>query len=165
GPEESRGTLAYVDAILAESGVEEHFQRAFACAPASVYFQARLHLAFGVWLRRERRQSEARTYLRSAVDGFEAMGAIPWAERARQELRATGEIRRERLTERRDELSPQATQIALLAGEGLTNREIGERLSASRVMAGMHYPTDVLASLVVSVAAGYFTAHIAMQRV
>jgi undecaprenyl-diphosphatase len=38
-------------------------------------------------------------------------------------------------------------------------------VSASRVMAGMHYPTDVLASLGVSIAAGYFTARIAMQRV
>jgi hypothetical protein len=60
GSEESRGTLAYVDAILANSEVEEHFQRALTYAPTSVYFQARLHLAFGVWLRRERRQIEAR---------------------------------------------------------------------------------------------------------
>ncbi len=38
-------------------------------------------------------------------------------------------------------------------------------VSASRVMAGMHYPTDVLGSLVVSVASGYFAARIAMERV
>jgi undecaprenyl-diphosphatase len=38
-------------------------------------------------------------------------------------------------------------------------------VSASRVMAGMHYPSDVLGSLAVSVAAGYFTARVAMQRV
>ena len=38
-------------------------------------------------------------------------------------------------------------------------------VSASRVMAGMHYPTDVLGSLVVSVASGYFTARIAMRLV
>jgi DNA-binding CsgD family transcriptional regulator len=138
GSEESRGTLAYVDAILADTEVEERFQRALTYAPTSVYFQARLHLAFGVWLRRERRQKEARTYLRGAVDGFEATGAIPWAERARQELRATGEIRRQHLTERRDELSPQETQIAQLAAEGLTNREIGERLFLSHRTIGSH---------------------------
>jgi undecaprenyl-diphosphatase len=38
-------------------------------------------------------------------------------------------------------------------------------VSVSRVLAGMHYPTDVLASLGVSVAAGYFTARVAMERV
>jgi ATP/maltotriose-dependent transcriptional regulator MalT len=138
GSEESRGTLAYVDAILADSEVEEHFQRALKRAPASVYFQARLHLALGVWLRRDRRQTEARTYLRSAVDGFDAMGAGPWAERARQELRATGETRRQRIPERRDQLSPQETQIAQLAADGLTNREIGERLFLSHRTIGSH---------------------------
>jgi undecaprenyl-diphosphatase len=38
-------------------------------------------------------------------------------------------------------------------------------VSVSRVLAGMHYPTDVLGSLVVSAGAGYFTARVAMQRV
>jgi membrane-associated phospholipid phosphatase len=38
-------------------------------------------------------------------------------------------------------------------------------VSASRVMAGMHYPSDVLASLAVSLAAGYFTARVAMRPV
>lgn len=138
GSEESRGTRAYVDAILADSDVEEHFRRALTHAPPSVYFQARLHLAFGVWLRRERRQTEARKYLRSAADGFEAIGARPWADRARQELRATGETRRQRVPEQRDELSPQERQIAQLAADGLTNREIGERLFLSHRTIGSH---------------------------
>src|SRR3954452_11344396 len=38
-------------------------------------------------------------------------------------------------------------------------------VSVSRVLAGMHYPTDVLASLVVSIAAGYATARLAMEPV
>src|SRR3954451_597147 len=38
-------------------------------------------------------------------------------------------------------------------------------VAVSRVLAGMHYPTDIAGSLMVSVAAGYFTARIAMQRV
>ena len=136
--DESRGTLAYVDAVLADGDVEERFRRALAYAPASVYFQARLHLAFGLWLRRERRRTEARTYLRSAIDGFEAIGAVPWAERARQELRASGETVRRRAPDRRDELSPQEMQIAQLAAEGLTNREIGERLFLSHRTIGSH---------------------------
>jgi DNA-binding CsgD family transcriptional regulator len=136
--DESRATLAYVDAVLADREVEERFRQALAHAPASVYFQARLHLAFGLWLRRERRQTEARRYLRSAVDGFEAMGAVPWAERARHELRASGETVRQRAPERREDLSPQETQIAHLAADGLTNREIGERLFLSHRTIGSH---------------------------
>jgi undecaprenyl-diphosphatase len=38
-------------------------------------------------------------------------------------------------------------------------------VSASRVLAGMHHPTDVLASLVVAVAAGFLTARLAMGPV
>ena len=37
-------------------------------------------------------------------------------------------------------------------------------VSASRVLAGMHYPTDVLASLVVALAAGFVAARVAMDR-
>jgi len=38
-------------------------------------------------------------------------------------------------------------------------------VSASRVLAGMHYPTDVLASLVVAAASGFAAARLAMGRV
>jgi hypothetical protein len=38
-------------------------------------------------------------------------------------------------------------------------------VAVSRVLAGMHYPTDVLASLAVSVAAGYLAARVAMRPV
>jgi len=38
-------------------------------------------------------------------------------------------------------------------------------VSASRVLAGMHYPTDVLASVGVALAAGFVTARVAMDRV
>jgi DNA-binding CsgD family transcriptional regulator len=138
GSDETHSSLAYVDAVLAERDVEERFRQALANAPASVYFQGRLHLAFALWLRRERRQIEARTYLRSAIDEFEAVGAIPWAERARQELRATGETARRRVPDLRDSLSPQEMQIAHLAADGLTNKEIGERLFLSHRTIGSH---------------------------
>jgi DNA-binding CsgD family transcriptional regulator len=136
--DESSGTLAYVDAVLAESDIEERFRRALTYAPTSPYFQARLHLAFGLWLRRERRGIEARGYLRSALDGFEASGAVPWAGRARQELRASGETVRLRARDRRQALSPQEMQIAQLAAEGLTNKEIGEKLFLSHRTVGSH---------------------------
>jgi DNA-binding CsgD family transcriptional regulator/tetratricopeptide (TPR) repeat protein len=136
--EEARGTLAYVDAVLADLDAEERFRHAFATAPASGYFQARTQLSFGMWLRRERRKIEARAYLRSAIDEFEGVRAAPWAERARQELRASGESVRRREPDRRDELSPQEMQIAQLAAEGLTNREIGAQLFLSHRTVGSH---------------------------
>lgn len=52
--------------------------------------RGRLLLAHGAWLRRRRRVSESRSPLRSARDTFDALGAIQWAERACQELRAAG---------------------------------------------------------------------------
>ena len=55
------------------------------------FHRARLLLAQGAWLRRDRRAAESRAPLRAARDLFDALGAVPWAERARQELRASGE--------------------------------------------------------------------------
>jgi DNA-binding NarL/FixJ family response regulator len=63
---------------------------------------------------------------------------VPWAERARQELRASGETTRSRTPENRDQLSPQELQIALMAAEGLSNREIGQRLFLSHRTVGSH---------------------------
>ena len=93
---------------------------------------ARAHLLYGEWLRRERRPSDAREQLRTAHGMLEAMGAEAFAERARRELRTTGETARKRtavaLTE---ELTGQEAQIARLARDGLSNPEIGARLFIS----------------------------------
>ena len=91
----------------------------------------RLQLAYGAWLRRQRRVVESRAPLRAARDAFDALGVIPWGERARQELRASGETSRRRTPAAWDQLSPQDLQIAQLAASGLSNREIGQRLTAA----------------------------------
>jgi DNA-binding NarL/FixJ family response regulator len=59
------------------------------------------------------------------------LGVAPWAERARQELRASGETLRRR-EDAGSTLTPQELQIARLAAEGLSNRDIAERLFLSQ---------------------------------
>ncbi|GIE75055.1 LuxR family transcriptional regulator [Actinoplanes philippinensis] len=92
--------------------------------------RARLQLFHGASLRRSYRAAESRPLLRAAADTFDALGAAPWADRARAELRATGEARRGPAGAI-DALTPQEQQIVRLAADGLSNREIGERLFLS----------------------------------
>jgi ATP/maltotriose-dependent transcriptional regulator MalT len=94
--------------------------------------RARIELARGEWLRRRRRQIESRPPLRAARDAFDAIGATPWAERARQELRAAGEGSRRRTPDSLEELTPQELQIVQLVAQGLTNGAIAQRLYLSR---------------------------------
>jgi DNA-binding CsgD family transcriptional regulator/tetratricopeptide (TPR) repeat protein len=92
---------------------------------------ARAHLLFGEWLRRERRRTDAREQLRTAHEMFITMGVEAFAERTRRELLATGETARKRVVETSDQLTPQETQVARLARDGLTNPEIGARMFIS----------------------------------
>jgi DNA-binding CsgD family transcriptional regulator len=92
---------------------------------------ARTHLAYGELLRRARRKTEARVQLRAAFDTFQRLGAVPWADRAAAELRATGETARKRDVSTIDELTPQELQIARLVAEGGRNREIAGQLFLS----------------------------------
>jgi DNA-binding CsgD family transcriptional regulator len=92
---------------------------------------ARARLVYGEWLRRKHRRTDARDQLRRAREMLVSIGAEAFAERARRELLATGEKVRKRNVTTRDDLTPQETQIAQLAAEGLSNPEIGERLFIS----------------------------------
>jgi ATP/maltotriose-dependent transcriptional regulator MalT len=92
---------------------------------------ARARLLYGEWLRRERRRADAREQLRRAYDEFASMGAAAFAERAWRELAATGEKARRRRDETRGELTAWELQIARLARDGLTNRQIGAQLFVS----------------------------------
>jgi DNA-binding CsgD family transcriptional regulator len=96
---------------------------------------ARAHLLYGEWLRRERRRLDARAQLRTAHELFCRFGMAAFAERARVELKATGERARKRNVETRDDLTPREMQISQLAADGATNAAIAARLfiSASTV--------------------------------
>jgi DNA-binding CsgD family transcriptional regulator len=92
---------------------------------------ARAHLLYGEWLRRENRRVDAREQLRTAHEMLAAIGMEAFAERARQELQATGEKVRKRTVDTRDDLTAQERQIARLARDGLSNPAIGARLFLS----------------------------------
>lgn len=92
---------------------------------------ARAHLLFGEWLRGQDRRSEARSELHLALEMLEAMGMDGFAERARRELRATGETARKRQVEHSGGLTAQEAQIAQLARAGMSNPEIAARLYIS----------------------------------
>jgi DNA-binding CsgD family transcriptional regulator len=97
--------------------------------------RARLLLAHGQWLRRQRRIAESRTPLRDARDAFDAMGCAAWGDQARRELRASGESSRRRDLAASDQLTAQELQIA---AQGLSNRDIGQRLYLSHRTIGTH---------------------------
>ncbi|WP_343978859.1 AAA family ATPase [Kribbella koreensis] len=92
---------------------------------------ARAQLLYGEWLRRENRRHDARIQLRLAHDSLSRMGARAFADRARQELAATGETTRRQVAHTGELLTAKEAQIARLAADGLTNHEIGGRLFLS----------------------------------
>jgi DNA-binding CsgD family transcriptional regulator len=120
-------------AVLGGPAAEDDFRRALewhassSRAPA----RARTQLALGEYLRRQRRRTAARQPLREALDTFEALGARAWADRARHELRASGETARRGNDLVVTELTPSEAQIATLVRQGLSNKEVAARLFVS----------------------------------
>ena len=131
--------LRHARAVLSDDDhCEPLYRSALDSDPSPRFDQARLDLAFGEWLRRQRRVAESRPHLRQARDELEALGASQWAQRADQELRATGETSKRRRPDARDQMTPQEWQIAEMAASGLSNREIGQRLYLSHRTVGSH---------------------------
>ena len=136
--------VAYGRAVLADkTGDAASADAAFATARAMdlerwPLARGRLSLAYGTWLRRQRRVTESRAELRSARDLLDAIGVRYLAKRAERELGASGEATRHRGIDILDQLTPQELQIARLAAEGLSNREIGSRLYLSHRTVGSH---------------------------
>jgi hypothetical protein len=124
------GLLARSRALLAGDAADDRYREAIDHLRTSRARPdlARTHLLYGEWLRRQRRRSDARTQLRTAFDMFHDAGMEAFADRARKELRASGE-RTGRVPEGsrdgpapREALTPQEERIAWLVAEGASTR-------------------------------------------
>jgi ATP/maltotriose-dependent transcriptional regulator MalT len=127
------GAAARCRGLLGDEGAEADFARALDLhgALGAPFEVARTELCLGEHLRRSRRRKEARGILRSSIDKFERLGAAPWAARAGNELRASGETVQPGAVIATRELTPQELQVALTVAKGATNREAGAALFLS----------------------------------
>ncbi len=132
----ARVRAAWAEALVAD---DDEYEEAFAHAIAALtpltvehsFERARLRLNLGERLRRSGRRRDARDELRAAHDVFELLGAEPWAERARAELRASGETARRRNPGTLDELTPQELQVLREIAAGATYRQAAQNLFLS----------------------------------
>ena len=129
------GTAARCRGLLTDdSSSEDCFDAAVEHlrAVASPFEIARTDLCRGERLRRAGRRTAARRALRQAIDEFDRLGAHPWAERGRIELRATGANPRRRHSRAdRDQLTAHELQVALIVANGASNREAAAALFLS----------------------------------
>ncbi len=119
--------------VAGDEAAVEAFQAALAAhAQAPDAFQAaRTRLLYGARLRRAGRRVAAREQLRVALDAFAAMDLTAWAQRAADELAATGATARPRRPLASEPLTSQETRVALLVARGLPNREVAAALFLS----------------------------------
>ncbi len=112
---------------------EAHFRRALELHEAgpAPFERGRTLLAYGEWLGAVDRRDEARERLREALDAFERVGALPFAERARRGLRAAGAVARAPARSHETELTAHELRVAQLVAQGLTNREAAAALFVS----------------------------------
>jgi len=134
--------LAGVRALVAADDADAftHFDEALALPAAARYpwDAARIQLFYGERLRRTRRATPSRVQLTAALATFRRLRAVPWAERAARELEATSARRRHGTDPETGLLTPQEREVATLATDGLTNRQIAVRLQVSAGTVSAH---------------------------
>ncbi len=121
-------------ALVAPRGEYDHlFEESVALdvATGMDFLRARTLLCYGERLRRDRRRVDARPVLTEALSVFDALDAVPWSQRARAELAATGETLQPAGVSSTGTLTPQELQIAVLVAEGRRNKEIAGMLFLS----------------------------------
>lgn len=124
---ESQALLARCRALVDE---DASFQEALDLH-AETFERARTALLHGERLRRTHRPGEARPHLRAAMETFERAGAEPWARRAYEELRASGESGSRPEPDALAQLTPQELRIARLVAEGASSKEVAAKLFLS----------------------------------
>jgi DNA-binding CsgD family transcriptional regulator len=138
----NRALLARCEGIgTTDNTWEERFTSALALhtdAPTRPFELARTELCFGERLRRQRRRKDARIHLTIAWEIFSDLGAVTWAQRTSQELKATGTSALHPTTHRSDLLTPQELQVALAVSAGATNRQVAEALFLSQKTVEFH---------------------------
>ncbi len=102
------------------------------------YDQARVELAYGEFLRRSQRRVDARTHLRAALEIFGDLHAVPLADRAGQELRASGETARKRDVSTMVQLTPMELKVAQLVASGLSNKDVAAQIWVSPRTVAFH---------------------------
>jgi DNA-binding CsgD family transcriptional regulator len=133
---EARSRALVSDDAIAETSYREAIDRLGRTRLRVEY--GRAHLLYGEWLRRQQRRRDARDQLRTAFEIFDAIAAAAFAERARAELRATGERARKRMPGTAGALTAQEALIARLAGGGASNPQIAEQLFISPATVAYH---------------------------
>jgi DNA-binding CsgD family transcriptional regulator len=121
-------------ALLAEPERMDDAFRAALDAPGCAlmpFERARTQLCYGERLRRARQRGHARRHLHDALETFERLGAQPWADRVRTELRATGSTVSGSAAAL-PRLTPQELQVALVVARGATNHEAAATLFLSQ---------------------------------
>lgn len=122
------------------AAVERHFRESLDHHGQTLdaFETARTRLLYGAWLRRDRRRARSRPVLREALESFERLGAVAWADVAAAELAATGQTVHRREADTLDELTPQQLQIARLLASGSTSREAAAAVFVSRKTVEYH---------------------------
>ena len=123
-----------------DSRVADLFETSLAhhAAANRPYDRARVQLAYGEFLRRKQRRVDARAQLRLALNTFEDLHAEPLAERARQELRASGETARKRDPSTALNLTPMELKVAELVSQGLSNKDVAAQCWVSPRTVAFH---------------------------
>jgi DNA-binding CsgD family transcriptional regulator len=126
--------------IAAEDQYQSCFESALSLHDrgSSAFETARTRFCYGERIRRSGRRIDAREHLRAAQLAFASLGARLWAERAQQELRATGETLGGANDSAWSALTPQERAVAAAISRGATNREAGTMLFLSPKTVEMH---------------------------
>lgn len=134
-------TVAYGRAITTDGAAAEPlFQEALSQYSRATrpFDEARTQLAYGEWLRRAQRRVDARRHLRHALDTFADAHAETLADRATQELRASGETARKRDPSTQVLLTPMELKIAQLVSSGLSNKDVAAQIWVSPRTVAFH---------------------------